>query len=101
MIENATLSAYCMGRPGSRYEMIGPLVAEHTWQAKVLLLDFLHKCASRELVIDAFSDKPGWILFLEGLGFTRQRAFIRMCLGELKHKGITGKQFAIAGPEVG
>ncbi len=99
--ENDSLSAYCMGRSGSRYEMIGPVVAEDTWMAKDLLLDFLQKCTGKQLLIDAFPDKPDWISFLESLGFTRQRDFIRMCLGDLKHKGITGKQFAIAGPEIG
>jgi len=99
--DNDSLTAYCMGRSGSRYEMIGPVVAEDFEQAKHLLLDFLQKCSGRDLVIDAFSDKPDWIIFLESIGFIKQRSFIRMCLGELRHKGITSKQFAIAGPEIG
>jgi GNAT superfamily N-acetyltransferase len=96
-----SLEGYCLGRSGSHYEQIGPIVADTEAIAKDLMMAVLEKCSQLDVVVDAFPDKPGWISFLEHNGFTRQRLFIRMCLGELRYPGITEKQFAIAGPEIG
>ena len=96
-----SINGYCMGRSGSHYEQVGPVVAETETIARDLLIAAIKKCAHVDVVLDAFSDKPEWISFLDDIGFTMQRTFIRMCLGELKHPGNTGGQFAIAGPEIG
>ena len=96
-----SLNGYCLGRTGSKYEQIGPVVADSLTCAKDLLVEVLRNCASQNVVMDAFADKPDWIQFLEELGFKAQRSFIRMCLGELRYPGITDKQYAIAGPEIG
>jgi GNAT superfamily N-acetyltransferase len=96
-----SLNGYCLGRSGSKYEQIGPVVADSFDRASDLLLEVLEKCTKRDIVIDAFADKPQWIKLLEELGFTAQRGFIRMCLGELEYPGITDNQFAMAGPEIG
>jgi GNAT superfamily N-acetyltransferase len=95
------IEGYCMGRSGCSFEQIGPVVAENEATAKDLLLTAMIKCQGSDVVVDAFADKPEWIRFLEEIGFTRQRTFIRMCLGDLKYPGITRKQFTIAGPEIG
>jgi len=95
------IEGYCMGRSGSHYEQIGPVIAETEAIARDLIVTSLIKCAQSDVVVDAFVDKSEWISFLEDIGFTRQRTFIRMCLGDLKYPGITDKQFAIAGPEIG
>lgn len=96
-----TIQGYCLGRSGSRYQQIGPLVAEREEIARELVTAVLKDCARSAVVVDAFSDKPNWIRFLEETGFTRQRQFIRMCLGDLKYPGITESQYAIGGPEIG
>jgi len=96
-----SINGYCLGRSGSQYEQIGPVVTERSEYAMELCHAALQKCLMKNVVIDAFTDKSDWILFLEESGFSAQRTFIRMCLGDLKHKGITKKQFAIAGPEIG
>jgi hypothetical protein len=64
-------------------------------------MEVLEKCISKNVVVDGFADKPEWIQLLEELGFTAERGFIRMCLGELKHPGKPDRQYAIAGPEIG
>jgi len=95
------LEGYCMGRSGSNFEQIGPVIAEDDIIAQELTIKALTKCREADVVIDAFVDNPGWTSFLKKIGFIEQRKFIRMCLGELKHPGLTGKQYAIAGPEIG
>lgn len=99
--ENGSIRAYCMGRSGSLYEHIGPIIADGTAMAADLLTAVRAPLESRDTVIDTFADKPDWIEHLEKQGFTRQRSFTRMCLGKLYHPGIKEKQFAIAGPEIG
>jgi len=99
--EDQAIQGYCLGRSGSRYQQIGPVVADKEEIARELITGVLKRCALSDVVVDAFSDKPGWIRFLEEIGFIRQRNFIRMCLGELKYPGITNSQYAIAGPEIG
>jgi hypothetical protein len=95
------IEGYSMGRSGSNYEQIGPILADHEVIACDLLITVLSKCRGNDVVVDAFADKPEWISFLQEIGFAEQRRFIRMCLGELKHPGITENQYAIAGPEIG
>ncbi len=99
--ENGSIKAYCLGRSGSQFEHIGPIIAEGSAYAADLLAAVLGPLGSKDVVIDVFTDKPAWISLLEKFGFTRERSFIRMCLGHLHHPGITEKQFAIAGPEIG
>ncbi len=99
--EEGSINAYCLGRSGSQFEHIGPIIAEGPAYAADLLATVLVSLGSKDVVIDVFTDKPAWISLLEESGFTRERSFIRMCLGHLHHPGITKKQFAIAGPEIG
>jgi GNAT superfamily N-acetyltransferase len=101
LAKKGSILAYCLGRSGSQYEQIGPIVAEGVTHAAGLLETLLHQVETKDLMIDAFTDKPGWIPYLEEKGFTRQRPLIRMCLGHPSHPGIMEKQFAIAGPEIG
>jgi GNAT superfamily N-acetyltransferase len=99
--ENSSINAYCLGRSGSQFEHIGPIIAEGSAYAADLLAAVIDPLVSKDVVIDVFTDKPAWISLLENFGFTRERSFIRMCLGHLHHPGIMEMQFAIAGPEVG
>jgi GNAT superfamily N-acetyltransferase len=99
--EKGSIKAYCLGRSGSLYEQIGPIIAEGYAYAADLLEAALDQLESKDVVIDAFADKPDWISLLEASGFAAERSFSRMCLGRLHHPGIREKQFAIAGPEIG
>lgn len=99
--ENGVIKAYCMGRSGSQFEHIGPIIADRTSFAADLLAAVMDPMASKNAVIDIPADKKNWIKVLEEHGFTRQRTFTRMCLGKLQHPGTMENQFAIAGPEIG
>jgi GNAT superfamily N-acetyltransferase len=99
--ENGSIKAYCMGRSGSQYEHIGPMVAEGYAYAADLLEAVIETMEAKDVVIDVFADMPDWIIHLEESGFKRQRSFTRMCLGHLNHPGMPEWQFAIAGPELG
>jgi GNAT superfamily N-acetyltransferase len=95
------LSGYCLGRSGSSFEQIGPIVAADAEMAKTLLLTALRRCAHKDVIVDVPSGQEGWIRYLKALEFAEQRSFIRMCLGELRYPGQPERQYAIAGPEVG
>ncbi len=95
------VTGYCLGRSGSNSEHIGPIVAEDAETAQGLVLTALKSCAHYDVIVDVLVKQEGWVTFLRDLGFTEQRPFIRMYLGELQHPGQPGKQFSIAGPEIG
>ena len=99
--ENGSIRAYCMGRSGSQFEHIGPIIAEGSVYAADLLAAVMDPMEAQDVVIDVFADKPDWISLLEESGFTSERSFTRMCLGNLQHPGIREKQYAIVGPEIG
>jgi hypothetical protein len=99
--ENGSIRAYCLGRSGSQYEHVGPIIAEGSGYAADILASVMEPLGSKDVVIDVSADKADWIAVLEESGFTKQRSFTRMCLGTLHHPGITEKQFAIGGPEIG
>ena len=99
--ERGSIKAYCLGRSGSRFEQIGPIIADDFSHAAGLMETLLRQLEPKDVVIDAFADKPEWLTFLEGYGFTRQRPLVRMFLGTQPLAGITDKQYAISGPETG
>jgi GNAT superfamily N-acetyltransferase len=95
------LGGYCLGRRGRRYTQIGPLAAERLEDARDLLLSAALTVSGEELIVDAPDDSPGWTQILGDLGFTVQRPFTRMRLGEWALPEGHWKQRAIAGPEIG
>lgn len=92
---------YCLGRSGSNFEQIGPIVAEGSEVARALLLSALKSCADMDVIVDVLVKQKSWLTFLSSLGFAEQRPFIRMVRGESRHLGRPEEQFAIAGPEIG
>lgn len=95
------VSGYCLGRSGSSFEQIGPIVAADSGIAQALMLTALKRCAHKDVIVDVLIEQEGWMRFLMGLEFAEQRPFIRMCLGKLDYPGQPERQFAVAGPEVG
>lgn len=98
---NARLAGYCLGRPGSDFEQIGPIVAEGLDTAKALLLEALQATAGRDVIVDVPVRYKAWRMFLSDLGFVDRRPFTRMVLGKPVAAGQPDKQFTIAGPEIG
>ncbi|MDQ3688081.1 MAG: GNAT family N-acetyltransferase [Acidobacteriota bacterium] len=95
------LAGYTFGRHGFAFEHIGPVIAHDQEAAQHLVMACLAGRHGRPFILDASRYAPDWLSWLESLGFTEQRPFIRMFRGENKHPGLPDKQFAILGPEFG
>lgn len=95
------MAGYCFGRSGSKFEQIGPIVAETIKEARDLLLSAIANCSGKKIIVDVFSDKREWLSFLEMIGFQVQRPFCRMYRGQLNYPGNPEMQYAVAGPEFG
>lgn len=98
---NGRISGYCLGRSGSSFDQIGPIVADSGEDARKLLLAALDSCQDKPVIVDVFPENREWLETLTSLGFEIQRRFIRMYLGKLSDPGNPGSQYAIAGPEMG
>jgi hypothetical protein len=92
---------FCMGRSGTKYEQIGPIVAESDAEAYRLLVAVMHNICRRPLILDVPLINLTWIKQLTALGFTQLRGYTRMSLGSRSTFGHPEKQYAIAGPEIG
>jgi GNAT superfamily N-acetyltransferase len=95
------LRGYCLGRPGTNFYQLGPLVAETPAEAIALAGAALGQVAGQPVVIDAPAAQTAFLAWLAGLGFERQRSFARMVYGQNHHPGQPEKVFAAAGPEFG
>jgi len=92
---------YCLGRPGSNFEQIGPVIAEDFESAASLLSHAMQQCQGKSVIVDIPDDQMVFRSYVEEIGFSIQRPFIRMHLGELHYPGQPQFQYAIAGPEIG
>jgi len=95
-----TIQGYLFSRPGTRYQQLGPLMAESDTAAKVLLTSAFSTMTSQAIVVDVLADKTELITWLKSLGFVVQRKLLRMYLHE-NCPGQVHKQYLIAGPELG
>ena len=102
MIEkDHTIKGYIMGRPGSNYYQLGPLIAESTEASIALLSRALSGLEDYPVVVDVLKDKEELISWLVAQGFTQQRELIRMHYLDNWIQGIVRQQFLISGPELG
>jgi len=99
--EQGSLRGFCLGRSGSLFHQIGPVVAETLDDAKALLSAAFCRLTGRAVVIDVPDSQPEIWAWLETLGFIRQRPFMRMYCQSNHTPGIPARQYAIAGPELG
>jgi len=95
------INGYCLGRPGSNFEQVGPIIARDDDTATSLLLHAMHQCHGKSVVVDVPDDQKAFRLFVQSIGFTVQRPYIRMYLGRHDYPGKPEFQYAIAGPEIG
>jgi GNAT superfamily N-acetyltransferase len=95
------ISGYCLGRHGSDYEQIGPIVADDGKLAGKLLVTALQMVREKPVIVDVPTDKSAWLQEIEKLGFKELRGYSRMVYGSQKVFGQLEKQYAIAGPEIG
>lgn len=103
--QGGRLSGYCLGRAGTRYVQVGPIVAETNEDALALREASIRGLLGRAAVLDVPAFQPALRAWLEHLGFSRQRILTRMILSLTRGDAALGSQpecqFAIAGPELG
>jgi len=99
--EDSEIQGYCLGRSGSNFEQIGPVIASNTQGAVSLLHHALGNCIGKPVIIDIPDRQKSLRAYMERIGFRIQRPFIRMFLGDHLHRGLPEQQYAIAGPEIG
>lgn len=92
--------AIAIVRAGRIARHIGPLLASDELAAANLLSD-IASATAEPLFIDVPDDRPIMREHLCAAGFTPQRGFARMALGEAAPQGMTAFIHAIAGPEFG
>ncbi|MFW6146753.1 MAG: GNAT family N-acetyltransferase, partial [Planctomycetota bacterium] len=99
--EEGDVTGFVLGRPGADYQHVGPIAASGLPAAQGLTRAALAAAGGDPVVVDAAGSHDGWTGWLDSLGFTTQRPFIRMFKGPTGHTGDPARQFAVAGPEWG
>ncbi|MBN2309986.1 MAG: GNAT family N-acetyltransferase [Candidatus Hydrogenedentes bacterium] len=99
--EAGAIAGFALGRHGEHFEQIGPVMAAGVDTAKALARAAFARTAGKPVAVDALEHTLAWWKWLESLGFTKQRPFIRMYRGANPYPGTPRHIFAIAGPEVG
>jgi GNAT superfamily N-acetyltransferase len=95
----ADASGFAVLRAGRRAEQLGPIVAASE-RAAIALLDRALAAAPGAVFVDA-STSASLAPALVDRGFVRQRAFVRMALGDAPALHANARAFAVAGPEFG
>ena len=92
---------YALGRNGTRYNYIGPVCAARTEEAMGLIAAAMDPFHGKSVCLDVLADKTDLISWLESLGFSKQREFVRMYQGKNPYPGKPEFQYLISGPEFG
>lgn len=98
---NKAVTGFIIGRNGLKYNYMGPLVAMDEDSARLLITRALVKLKGQPVILDIPQDKKDTVIWLESLGFQKQRHFTRMFLKSNLYKGITKNYYLISGPEYG
>jgi GNAT superfamily N-acetyltransferase len=95
------ISGFILGREGSRYHHIGPVIARNKIEAQWLILNALKELNHKSIILDVPVDKPDLTEWLYSIGFVEQRRFMRMYKNENSLNTNKEHLFAICGPEYG
>ncbi len=94
------IAGFALGREGYKYHHVGPVFASTVDDAKMLIKKALKELNNERVVADVLSEKEELITWLNSIGFTMQRHFVRMYKKETS-PGNVNKQYLICGPEFG
>ena len=100
-VQGGRVSGFLLGRVGTQFNHIGPLVADSMDDAKALLAQVSKDLIGKSVVIDVPAAKTDWLAWLSELGFSRQRSLSRMYLNTNLPSKKIDSLFAIMGPELG
>jgi len=98
---NNSIAGFALGREGNKYHQVGPVFGSGINDVKMLLRKALKELISQPVVLDVLYEKEGLINWLNSIGFTMQRHFVRMYKKENSFPGTVNKQYLICGPEFG
>jgi len=93
--------AFCLGRDGSDYRQIGPVIAANDSDAITLVAASMQMGPIAPLMLDIPAIHRTLLDFLEPAGLSVQRGFTRMVRGRKPAEHITDGWYACAGPEFG
>jgi GNAT superfamily N-acetyltransferase len=99
--QNDKILGFALGRKGNRYHQIGPVSAQSSDYAKLLITYALKDLSTQSVVIDVLDDKRELANWLISVGFVKQRSFMRMFLKTNPFPGQISFQYLISGPEFG
>lgn len=99
--QNHEIAGYALGREGNRYHRIGPVSAQSSAYAKILIGQALGNLSGKPIVIDILNEKKELIDWLYSLGFIEKRYFTRMYQYKNPFPGRFDLLQVIAGPEFG
>jgi GNAT superfamily N-acetyltransferase len=92
---------FILGRDGTRFHYIGPVCALSQISARHLMLRTLKSLNNQPVAIDVLEAKEDFVIWLESIGFVKQRQFLRMYLNRNPYPGMIDTQYLISGPEYG
>ena len=95
------ITGFCLGRRGTQFEQIGPVVARDGRTARALVETVLRTLEGRGALIDVPQQDTAWMAWLRSLGFEEQRSFTRMYRGENTQPPPHPLLYASSGPELG
>ncbi len=95
------IAGFCVGRAGSRYRQIGPVVAESPEIAKTILNCALARFKGQPVCVDLIESQAEFKAELLDRGFAAQRPLGRMCRGKAVAAPVPQTYFAIPGGEFG
>jgi len=98
---NSSIAGFALGREGDKYHQVGPVFGSTINDVTMLIRKALKELVNQPVVIDVLSEKEDLIYWLNSIGFTMQRHFVRMYKKENPFPGIVNKQYLICGPEFG
>jgi len=95
------LMQYCLGRPGRRFDQIGPVVASDCEGATALVGAAAPAAGDRAIVVDSFDAHAGFGVWLNDNGFRAERPLYRMCRPGRRPAAVPTAiaEYAILGPE--
>lgn len=95
------IRGYAIARQGREAVQLGPWIAEDPDTAERLLVAVLARVAGRRVFVDVPHPNPAGRALVERYGFTVQRGFTRMFLGENRFPGEPEKVYGTSGAEKG
>jgi ribosomal protein S18 acetylase RimI-like enzyme len=99
--DGSRIRGYLIAREGRNAAQIGPWVAQDGATAERLLAAFFQRVRGRRVFVDVPHPNDAGCTLIRSYGFTVQRGFARMHLGENRHPGIPAHVFGTSSAEKG